>query len=110
MNGPGRVVDSFVAHAIRRLVVTVGGISLAKKDGQIIHEGPMADTRGTGWRADAAKLEALRQERIENPMKTPPNSLTSVDKAQAARTKSDEGSFDKTDLELEGKDTLSVEE
>lgn len=64
---------------------------MAKKDGQPIHEGPMADRRGTGWREDAARLEALDQERLENPMKTPPNSLTSIDKAHAARAKSDEG-------------------
>jgi hypothetical protein len=31
----------------------------------VIHEGPMADRRGTDWRSDAAKLEARDQERIE---------------------------------------------
>jgi len=64
---------------------------MTKKAGQPVHEGPMADRRGTGWREDAARLEALDQERLENPMKTPPDSLTSVDKAHAARAKSDEG-------------------
>lgn len=70
----------------------------------------MADRRGTDWRQDAAKLEALRQRRNENPMKAPPNNLTSIDKAHAFRAKSDEGSFDKTDLELEGDDTIRVED
>lgn len=83
---------------------------MAKKNGQIIHEGPMADSRGTDWREDAARLEALRQERIENPMKTPPSNLTSIDKEHAFRAKSDEGSFDRTDLEQEGADTQRVEE
>jgi hypothetical protein len=57
----------------------------------IIHEGPMADRRGTGWREAAAELEARAQERMENPMKTPPNRLTQIDKDHAARAKSDEG-------------------
>lgn len=83
---------------------------MAKKNGQIIHEGPMADTRGTGWREDAAKLEAIRQKRIENPMQTLPNSLTSMDKAHAFRAKSDEGSVDPTDTMLEGADTIQGEE
>lgn len=56
-----------------------------------IHEGPMADTRGTGWRESAAKLEALEEERIESPMQTLPNGLTTIDKARATRSKSDEG-------------------
>jgi len=66
---------------------------MARKDGQPVHEGPMADRRGTGWREDAARLEALDQERLENPMKTPPGNLTSTDKAHAARAKSDEGAL-----------------
>jgi hypothetical protein len=32
----------------------------------IIHEGPMADRRGTDWRQDAAELEARDQDRIEH--------------------------------------------
>ncbi|MBP2017712.1 hypothetical protein J2Z79_001097 [Symbiobacterium terraclitae] len=64
---------------------------MAKKEGQPVHEGPMADRRGTGWREDAAKLEARDQERLENPMKTAPDNLTSVDKAHGIRAKSDEG-------------------
>ena len=59
-----------------------------------IHEGPMADKRGTGWRDDARKLEELNAKRIQNPMKTPPNDQTSIDKAHAAVAKSDEGRFD----------------
>lgn len=82
---------------------------MAKENGFTVHEGPMADTRGTGWRKDAAKLEALDQERLENPMKTPPNSLTSIDKAHAARAKSDEGSFDKDETVLEGGDSVRSE-
>ncbi len=54
----------------------------------------MADRRGTGWRQDAARLEAMAERRRENPMQTLPNNLTSIDKAHAARTKSDEGTID----------------
>lgn len=65
--------------------------------GVTIHEGPMADTRGTAWRKDAAKLEALNQQRIQNPNQTLPDSLTTIDKAHAQTAKSDEGSVDKAD-------------
>lgn len=82
---------------------------MAKEKGYTVHEGPMADTRGTDWRQDAAKLEAINQRRIENPMKTPPNTLMSMDKAHAFRAKSDEGSFDKDDI-MAGGDTVRVEE
>jgi len=54
----------------------------------------MADRRGTGWRQDAAELEARDRRRKENPMQTLPNNLTSIDKAHAARAKSDEGTVD----------------
>lgn len=54
----------------------------------------MADRRGTDWREDAKKLEALNRERIDNPGKTFPNYLTSIDKAHAHRAKSDEGRVD----------------
>lgn len=64
--------------------------------GITIHEGPMADRRGKGWRDDAAKLEALDQKRIQNPWQTLPNSMTSIDKAHARNVKSDEGTVDKT--------------
>lgn len=67
---------------------------MARKQRHIIHEGPMADRRGTGWREDAARLEAMDQQRLENPMQTLPNSLTSIDKAHAARAKSDGGTVD----------------
>lgn len=83
---------------------------MAKHKGQIIHEGPMADRRGTDWRDDAAKLEALDDERIQNPMKTPPNNLTSIDKAHAHGAKGDEGRFNKTSLQLEGEDAIGGEE
>lgn len=85
-------------------------MTLAKKNGYTIHEGPMADTRGTSWREDAARLEAAAQERRENPMKSPPNNLTSIDKAHAARAKGDGGRFNSTDLEREGADTIQGEE
>lgn len=71
---------------------------MAKKDELPIHEGPMADSRGTGWRADAARLEAADQRRLENPMQTLPNSMTTIDKAHAARAKSDEGSISASDV------------
>mgnify|MGYP006920178671 CR=1 FL=1 len=54
----------------------------------------MADTRGTGWRQDAAELEARDRQRRENPMQALPNNLTTIDKAHAARAKSDEGTVD----------------
>jgi hypothetical protein len=73
-----------------------------------IHEGPMADKRGTGWREDAAKLEALNQETIENPMQTLPNSATSIDKARALRAKGSTGTVDPTNLMRDGEDTVST--
>lgn len=83
---------------------------MAERNGYPIHKGPMADTRSTGWREDAAKLEALNQRRIENPMQSFPSSMTTIDKAHAFRAKSDEGSVDQTDTALEGGDTTRVEE
>jgi len=71
-------------------------VEYSHEHGISIHEGPMADSRGTQWREDAAKLEALNQRRIQNPEQTLPNSLTSIDKALATHAKSDEGSVDKT--------------
>lgn len=78
-----------------------GGISLAEyshSHGVTIHEGPMADKRGTGWRDDAAKLEALNQKRIQNPMQTLPNTMTTLDKPHAKRARSDEGTADESDI------------
>lgn len=72
------------------------------REGVTIHEGPMADTHGTEWREQAAKLEELNQRRIEDPMQTLPNSLTTIDKAHAWRAKSDEGTVDKTDNAVGG--------
>lgn len=83
---------------------------MAERNGYTIHEGPMADTRGTGWREDAAKLEALNQRRIENPMQSLPNNMTTIDKAHAFRAKSDEGSVDQTEIAREGGDTVQGEE
>jgi hypothetical protein len=74
-----------------------------------IHHGPMAGKRGSDWEQDAYELERRNQERQENPMKTPPNSLTSLDKAAAARTKSDEGRWD-PDVWYEGGDTVRIDE
>ena len=54
----------------------------------------MADKRGTSWRKDATDLERRNAERIHNPMKSPPNDQTSIDKAHASVAKSDEGRFD----------------
>jgi hypothetical protein len=54
----------------------------------------MADTRGTGWREDAVELERQDEEQIENPHKTPPNRLTTIDKEHAARAKGDGGTMD----------------
>lgn len=83
------------------------GIRMAQryshKHGVTVHEGPMADARGTGWRADAVRLEAENQERIENPMKTLPNRLTSIDKDRAARAKGDTGTVDATDVVPRGR-------
>ncbi len=62
--------------------------------GVTIHEGPMADKRGTGWRDDARKLEELNQRRIESPMQSLPNDLTTNDKAHTWRAKSDEAQVD----------------
>lgn len=83
---------------------------MAERNGYTIHEGPMADTRGTGWREDAAKLEALNQRRIENPMQSLPNNMTTIDKVHAFRAKSDEGSVDQTEIAREGGDTVQGEE
>gem|GEM_PF-1380898 len=69
-----------------------------------VHAGPMADKRGTGWREDAAKLEEANERRIENPMKTPPNNLTSIDKAHTHGAKSDEGTFEQSDVTIGGDD------
>lgn len=68
----------------------------SREHGVTIHEGPMADRRGTGWRDDAAKLEELNQRLIESPMQTLPNDLTSLDKEHAFRAKGDAGTVDKT--------------
>lgn len=70
-----------------------------------IHHGPMAGRRGDDWEQDAYALEAKNQERQENPMKTPPNDITSIDKAHAARSRSEEGRFDPTDTIIGGDET-----
>lgn len=62
---------------------------MAKQDGYPIHEGPMADRRGTEWRKDAAELEARDRRRKENPTGALENSLRSHNKDHAARAKSD---------------------
>lgn len=49
--------------------------------GVTIHRGPMSGTTDTHWEDDARKLEELNQRRIESPMKTPPNNLTTIDKS-----------------------------
>lgn len=72
------------------------------REGITIHEGPMADSHGTEWREQAAKLEELNQRRVENPMQTLPDSMTTIDKAHAWRSKSDEGTVDKTDNAVGG--------
>ncbi|HYF95592.1 MAG TPA: hypothetical protein VD969_25545 [Symbiobacteriaceae bacterium] len=69
-----------------------------------IHHGPMAGKRGSDWEDDARKLEELNAKRIENPMKTPPDDLTSIDKAHAARSKSDEGRWDQSESTVGGDD------
>jgi hypothetical protein len=74
---------------------------MARKQQHIVHEGPMADRRGTGWREDAARLEALDQQRLENPMQTLPNSLTSLDKQHAREAKTDGGAVER-DIESAG--------
>lgn len=73
--------------------------------GITVHEGPAADSRGTGWRKDAVRLEALNQQRIENPMQPLPNDQTTIDKAHAHQGKSDEGTVDPTELGTGG-DTI----
>ena len=72
----------------RRLLVSKKGTHGREA---VLHEGPMADTRGTGWRQDAAELEAREHERMENPMPSLPDHLTTIDKARVSRAKSDEG-------------------
>lgn len=67
------------------------GQEYSHEHGITIHEGPMADKRGTQWRDDAAELEALNQQQIQNPMQTLPNRLGSQDKARGSRSKSDGG-------------------
>lgn len=74
-----------------------------------IHEGPMAGTRGDSWREGARKLEERNAERIQNPMKTPPSNLTSIDKAHAHGAKSDEGRWD-TDVMNESFDDIDTNE
>lgn len=69
-----------------------------------IHHGPMAGKRGNDWEDDARKLEELNQKRIENPMKTPPNDMTSHDLAHAARSVGDEGRWDKSETTVGGDD------
>lgn len=67
-----------------------------------VHEGPMADKRGTSWREDAVRLEALNAERIRSPWKTVPNTMTTMDKARAHRSKGDTGTYDDLDVTREG--------
>jgi hypothetical protein len=73
-----------------------------------IHQGPMADKRGTGWREDAARLEALNHERIENPMQTLPNQMTTIDRASAYSAKGNAGTVDRTTVEPDG-DTVELD-
>ncbi len=65
--------------------------------GVTLHEGPMADTRGTSWRRDAIELERINQQVIQNPSQTLPNRLTTLDKAHAHGAKSDEGTVASTE-------------
>lgn len=74
-----------------------------------IHHGPMAGKRPSDWEQDAYELERRNQERQENPMKTPPNSVTSIDKAHAHGGRSDEGQWD-PDIWYEGGDTVRLNE
>lgn len=69
-----------------------------------IHHGPMAGKRGDDWEDDARKLEELNQKRQENPMKTPPSDLTSIDKAHPARSRSEEGRFEQSETTIGGDD------
>lgn len=69
-----------------------------------IHHGPMAGKRGDDWEDDARKLEELNAKRIQNPMKTPPNDITSIDKSHAARSRSEEGSFEQSETNIGGDD------
>lgn len=71
----------------------------SRSDGVTIHEGPMADRRGTQWREDAVKLEKANQQMINNPGKSFPSNLTTIDKAQAARAKGDGGFITEEDWE-----------
>lgn len=67
-------------------------------EGHTVHEGPMADRRGTSWREDAARLEAANQRMIENPGKSFPSNLTRIDKDHAARAKASGGVAAEGDL------------
>lgn len=69
-----------------------------------IHHGPMAGKRGDDWEDDARKLEELNAKRIQNPMKTPPNDITSIDKSHAARSRSEEGRFEQSETNIGGDD------
>jgi hypothetical protein len=64
----------------------------------------MAGKRGDDWEDDARKLEELNAKRIENPMKTPPNNVTSIDKDHAARSRSEEGRFSQSETTTGGDD------
>lgn len=83
--------------------------TLAKENGYTVHEGPRADKHGTGWRQDAAKLEAMAQIRRENPNKSLPNMLTSIDKAHAVSAKTDGGAIDR-DSQVAGAGQGKIEE
>lgn len=74
----------------------------SRENGVTVHEGPMADTRGTGWRKDAIELERINQQVIQNPSQTLPNHLTTIDKAHAHGAKSDEGTVASTEDGLSG--------
>jgi len=73
-----------------------------RSQGSMVHEGPMADRRGTSWRVDAARLEEANQRMIQNPGKSFPNRLTSIDKDHAARAKGDGGTIVEGDLDGAG--------
>jgi hypothetical protein len=70
-----------------------------------VHHGPMAGKRGDSWEADAIRLEQENAARIENPMPTLPNQMTTIAKGDAARVKSDEGTVDEDEIFVEG-DTI----
>jgi hypothetical protein len=74
----------------------------SREHGVTVHQGPMADTRGTSWRQDAIELEKINQQVIQNPNQTLPNQLTTIDKAHAHRAKSDEGTVASTEDGLSG--------